>query len=693
MAVVTSVFSDLIPLQDWQAQKREDRERANRAAEDSIFTPEEARQYEILNYCSHLYDQGRKARQPYETFDMAWDLYMGNVWPNRWPSWRPKVTINKIRSLITFMQAVMTDQKPRWAVEPILPGSENAADLLRKLADRDWDENDLQRKVAIFNLYGLIWGTGIMKVFYDPYADSGRGKHMTVPITPYRIYVNRTATCVEDAEFIIHIDDKTMGWVRRNFPDRAAAVYTLRGVTATDEKDPLRRDYIREGDSQEVQRIVTAQNVDGNITGPMMAHPNAQYHDRDHEEVEVAEYWYTDDTLESYERPKWENGANVTEPVIGPDGRYELQTVGYETRTSTIDGQPFIYPVKAPRQKPVMVTDWRWKFPNGRLTMTAGGRVLLRDIPNPFQISGFPFAMWKDYDVDAFWGHGETIALKDCQISLNKVASQVYNILEKTGNPSFKVQKGAGVNVATIKDKPGLIIPMDDIKAMEPLEKPPMPREFLELYNILRGAMSEVAGINDATMGKMSGENQSFAMIDSLQESGAAPLRLKVRNFESGLTRIGKLRVQLIQQFDRGQRPLREKIEYPDGTVQNANAVEAQFRQYTNNDLRGAVEFKIVPVSSLSTSPASAWAKWMDLYKSHLIDRRWWHEKNRIEGYRTELPRMEKQEAMDAEQAAIAKDKSKPGPAPKAPPSKTRRKRPPPPGAGQPTPGELSMIR
>lgn len=688
---MTAVSDGLVPLQEWQHRKRTEA-RQRQADESNLFSDDEQQQFDILNYCSKLYDQGRKARQPYETFDMAWDLYMGNVWPNRWPSWRPKVTINKIRAFITFMQSVMTDQKPRWAVEPLLPGSEGAADLLRKLCDRDWDENDLQRKISIFNLYGLIWGTGIMKVFYDPYADNGRGKHCTAPIVPYRIYVNRTATCIEDAEFIVHIDEKTMGWVRRNFPDRAAAVYTLRGVTSTDSKDPLRRDYIREGDSQETQRIVTAQNVDGNITGPMMSHVNSQYHDRDHEEVEIGEYWYRDDTIEPFERPKVENGQPVTEPIIGADGRYELQTAGFKTEISTIDGQPFVRPIKVAREKPVMETAWRWKFPNGRLTLTAAGRVLLRDIPNPFQIDGFPFAMWKDYDVDAFWGHGETIALKDCQISLNKVASQVYNILEKTGNPSFKVQKGAGVNLQSIKDKPGLIIPMDDIKALEPLEKPPMPREFLELYNILRGAMAEVAGLNDATMGRMSGDNQSFAMIDSLQESGAAPLRLKVRNFESGLTRIGKLRVQLIQQFDRGQRPLRDKGEYPKPFVQGSGQIEAQFREYTNNDLRGAVEFKIAPVSSLSTSPASVWAKWQELYKAHLIDRRWWHEKNRIEGYRTELPRMEKQEAMDAEEQAIAKDKSKPGPQPKSTPSRSRRKRPPP-GGDQPTRGELSMMR
>ena len=107
-----------------------------------------------------------------------------------------------------------------------------------------------------------------------------------------------------------------------------------------------------------------------------------------------------------------------------------------------------------------MESAWRLKFPNGRLVIIAGSTILLRDIPNPFQTDGFPYAMWKDYDVGTFWGQGEG-SLKDCQIGLNRIASEIYNILQKVGNPSYKVEKGAGVNVQSIKNKPGFIIPMD----------------------------------------------------------------------------------------------------------------------------------------------------------------------------------------------------------------------------------------
>ena len=688
--------SGLIPFQEWMSQQ-EDKARGQSDDDDDrpVLTEEEQQRFKIIRYCTNLYDQSRKAREPFETFDVAWDLFIGNVWPTRWPTWRAKITINKIRAFITFMQAVMTDNKPRLNVEALVPGSEEAADLLRKLVDRDWDENNMQQKVATFVLYGLIWGTGFLKITYDPYADGGRGKHVATPVVPYRIYTNRTATCIEDAEYIIQAEIQTMGWVRRNFPDKAEVVNRVRQTRTADRRE-RDRDYIREGDVNESQRIITAQNVNGNITGPQYSMPNPQYMEDDEDEVEVVEYWLRDDTLETYQRQKVVNGQPQVQPVLNAEGMYTFEPTGkMRIATSEIDGSMFASPVMKPKMAPVMETCWRAKYPNGRLVMIAGGRVLLRDIPAPFQIDGFPYAMWKDYDVGNFWGLGEPLGLKDCAIALNRVVSQVYDILEKTGNPSFIMKKGAGVNAQSIKNKPGSIIPMDEMDALKPLDKPAMPPQFFDLFKLLRESMAEISGVNDSVMGALPAANTAFATMDQLQESGAAPIRQKVRNLETGLTRVGKLRVQLIQQFDNGKRPLRERVETfnaapppsigADGEettpsiVEPASNVEVKFRSYSRADLQGAVEFGIVPISSLSTSPAGAWNRWMDMYQKHLIDRQWWHEKFRIEGWRTNLPRMSQQEAQDAAREAAAKQmsKAKPGPAPTRP-ARARRKPAPP---------------
>ena len=673
---VTATPKGLTLRSEIDSKKYDEARRSRNSEDEDELTQEEQERYKILRYCADLLDDARKAREPFETFDMCWDLFIGNVWTDRRPPWRANITINKIRAFITFMQAVMTDNKPRLQVEPQVEGSEDAADLLRKLLDRDWDENEMQNKLSLFVQQGLIWGTGFMKITYDPFANGGRGKHIATNIPPSHIYANKTARCIEDAEYIIHREEMTMGWVRRNFPQKAEFVNKIRGVRMNDRPE-REREHTQEGEHQPF-RIQSAMSINGNIVQPQVGITQNAYPRDDGDTVEVMEFWIRDDSLEPYERQVVEHGMGKTKPVI-KDGEYVMQVVGQKQVISEIDGELTYIPVRAPKMEPVMETAWRAKFPNGRLVVIAGGRVLLRDIPNPFQTDGFPFAMWKDYDVGTFWGQGEPLALKSCALAINKIASSVFEILEKTGNPSYKLKKDAGVNASTIKNKPGSIIVMDDIEGLKALDKPQPPQEYFELYKLVSDAMGEVSGVNEAMKGSMPAANTGFAAVDSLQESGSAPIRLKVRNMETGIARIGRLRIQLIQQFDQGQRPIRIQQNDDPNIVDPAQNVAVKFQKYTNADIQGQVEFGIVPISSLSTSPSSAWNKWLTLYDKKLVDRRWWHEHERLPGYKTELPRMEKTEEKQAMEQAAAKDKSKPGPAPKRPPGPAHRAKPAPP--------------
>ena len=56
----------------------------------------------------------------------------------------------------------------------------------------------------------------------------------------------------------------------------------------------------------------------------------------------------------------------------------------------------------------------------------------------------------------------------------------------------------------------------------------------------------------------------------------------------------------------------------------------------------------------------------MMLYDKHLIDEIWWHSKFRIEGWRSELPRMLAARKAEAAQEAALKSASKAKPGPSA---------------------------
>ena len=354
-----------------------------------------------------------------------------------------------------------------------------------------------------------------------------------------------------------------------------------------------------------------------------------------------------------------ENGERAFEPEV-IDGIVQMQVAGTKTITSEIDGTQIQALVREPKMKPVMTKGTRLKYPNGRLVQIAAGTVLLRDIPNPYQNDGFPWALWKDKDVGGIYGQGEPLHLQSCAIALMRIASHIYEILEKTCNPSWVVKRG-GVDPRSVENRMGTVIPADNVSDIKLLEKGQVPAEFFELYKLLKAAIAEMSGVNEAVQGQLPAANTAFATMDSLQESGSAMIRGKVRNFESGLSRFGQITIQQMQQFDNGDRPIRigaddinfEPDENGGEAVQPASTVSVKFKTYTNLDIQGQIEFKVVPISSLSTSPAAVASKWLKFYGVGLIvDKLYWHRHERLPGFKTEVPRMLKQDEQNAAKAA-----------------------------------------
>ncbi len=687
--------SKLTPYTEWESRKRDIAKGRGREEKREELNEDQAAELEIARFCMQLLRDGQEAREQYETFDDAWDMFIGNVWPARYPTWKARVTLNKIRSFLLFLQAIMTDQKPRVSVLPLFKGSDEAAHLLGKLMDRSWDETRMQMKIALAVLYGLIWGTGFLKITYDPLADNEVGRHEAHAIVPYRIYTNASATSIEDARFIIHVEDQTLGYVAEKFPDKYNVVRKFRNIRVDSERGST-RDLIREGTGQ--SRLPIENAVRTAINNVMQDNGQRGRNLDDNQLVEIAEFWFKDETTESYERQVVRNGKPQMTDAIDADGRAMVHITGWKEATSAVDGLPYMQPVYSVQKVPLMEPARRKVYPNGRVVIMAGP-VVLRDIPNPFECDGFPFAMWKNVDVGAFWGQGEALNLKDPAIALNRIVSQIFDILAKIGNPMLKYKKGSGLETRTLQNKPGSIIPLDEMEALQPLQVSPLQPGFFEYANMIEKVMGTIVNMPDVAMGGTAGGNTPFAVVDSLQEAAAAPTRQKVRNMEEMVTRSGNIRMKLIQQFDKGKRPLRERIDPvsptptygEDGELiyvpMPAAQTELKFTEYKNADIRGPMEFSVVPDSSLSVSPAGVRNLYMQLFDKHAIDQQALLEKLNID----DAPEIIKR--MMAAQAAAAAAKGKPGPKPK--PNSADAKHPPPgrPRTQAPSRGAVAGLR
>ena len=634
---------------------------------EAALSEEQRGQLEIARYCLQMLSEAKRAREPYDTFDDNWDVWNGNIWPAKYPSWKSRVYPNKIRAFIWFMTAVMTDQKPRVNVVPRSKLAEKAGKLLGKLVDRDWDEARAQYYIMLAVLYGLIFGTGYLKVIQNPHADAGRGAREWYAPVPYRVYLSPQATGIEDTDYVIHVEDRSLLWIAEHYPHAYERVRKYKGSRVSSTSDST-RDLLREGVGDARMPIEAAVRTATNVIMPddgRSAH-NAD----DYESVEVAEFWFRDPSEEPYQRQKHVDGVPQMADQIDDDGLPVQEIYGYATQLSPIDGQPYQHPLVRTKRVPVMEWAKRKKYPNHRLAIMAGPCVIT-DIPNPFQIDGFPFAMWKNQDVGAPLGTGEPIVLKDQNIAIARMISQVFDILEKMGNPSFKYKKGSGLETRSLKNKPGSLIPLDDMEALQQLKVETPSHDQLALVGTLKETMAETSGVHDAFTGQSPGGNTSYAAVDSLQEQSAAPVRLRLRNVEFMIARAGKIDLQLIQQFDKGHRPIREEVRHPwpteiegeDGEMvpapPPAEAVEQQFTEYKNEDLQGPIDFGVVPDSSLSVSPAGIKNLYIKLFELHVIDAQAVLEKFDIDDWREILKRVQQQQAL----AAAAK--GKPGPRPK----------------------------
>ena len=326
-----------VPKAAWDARKREEAKQKRTVEtrdEAEELTPEYAEKYKIIAYCRNLFEASKRTRKPYETYDRAWALFNGE-WPDRRATnpTRARITPNKIRSTVAFQHSIMTDTRPRFSIEPIVPGSEDAADLLRRLVDRDWDESDMQAKVSLWALYGLIYGYAFIKRTYDPYANGGRGKHNVDVIEPSRVWINDTAQGIEDAEHIIHIDKTTMGWIRRNVPEKARVIYNLRGGGMVSQSEDGYPDTSPKKAQKSYPTVLSAMKTQQQIIMPQPRGLPAEYED-DTDTVELAEFWVRDDSREAYEVQEVDRSGHLVFKPEMKDGEVVMQVVG-ERRSRT----------------------------------------------------------------------------------------------------------------------------------------------------------------------------------------------------------------------------------------------------------------------------------------------------------------------------------------------------------------------
>jgi hypothetical protein len=302
--------------------------------------------------------------------------------------------------------------------------------------------------------------------------------------------------------------------------------------------------------------------------------------------------------------------------------------------TPSTDGSTASWPATLPASMPTMdrnkmatlVELWdRQEDGRKHVTIMANG-VLLRDTESPFQHNRYPFVKFIDYVIPScFWGMGDIQQLESLQDFINKRRGQTQDILRLTANPPLIVDSDSGVNPKAITTRPGIMIFKSRGSDVRWLQPPQIPAALFEVQELDKKDFDAISGIFDVTQGRRPVGIEAASAITELQEAAQTRLRLKVRNMEVSLERIGEQVVSLVQQFYDEQRTIRlvgTNLNKPEFITINQPVIADDGSVKRINDVSvGEYDIEIGVGSTMPVNKTRRYSEMSEMYQLGIVDK------------------------------------------------------------------------
>jgi len=453
-----------------------------------------------------LFEFTRSSRQRFqEPWERQFRLWATDAWSGiSVPAWRSQPQVNLIKSTIETIVSTMTDQSPQIVATPRTDSKEDAdvSEVLTKILSDQWEKAEGSVELEAAIRDTMIYGTGFMKILWDKSED--RIFLQAVPVD--QIYWDPQARDEKSAFYCFHVYSESMNFIKANFPDKVGAV--------------------AEGSA-----------------GAMSSTKLGQF-DRD--------VW---GAKTEFNQARHGGTASIT------------SSFGRTTEVDADSGEDF----EIPLEDTVMIVEAWEKDPESgkiRMTIMANG-VVLKQKKNPLgsKIREFPFIRFVDEPITGqFYGHGECQALEPIQLWVNKLYQMMIDNVRIFGAGRYIADKNSGIEEDVMTGAPGEFLIVNDVNSIKPLDPPPFPPGVFELAQSHQRLFEQISGIFDVVQGEAPSGIEAASAIAAIQEAAQIKIRKKTRRMESGLRRLGKIMLLLIQQNMAEERVINLVLD--DGTLE-----------------------------------------------------------------------------------------------------------------------------
>ncbi len=427
-----------------------------------------------------------------EAWNRTWRLLNNQTWASTRAGWMPSSQASEVMPIIASIVAWMTDQRPYIEINPSADPHSPYYEILSKLAEdleqvlhSLWITKNFDSAVEQILWDALSYGTGFLKVVWDPAEDDGMGNVRMVRVDPWAMFPDPQATSSDnDMNFIIEARRISLDELDRRFPGSTAYVKST-GQDGVDVRDDVTTDR---------QRAPMAQ------TKPLPPAAGSAFGFANPRETAT-----TDAGVVLYEC--W-----VRENEISMDD----------------DGDEFNRDV------------WR-------VIVVAGNHVLMDEkAEDLWEYGKHPYVPYKVSDWGEFWGMSLVDHLAPMQIATNQLLATLMQNAMLIGNPVFLEDARAGISRTRIVSKAGQRLTKNAGSEAGWMNPPVMPSFMFELLKFTIAEMERIAGLSAITKGGMPSGRAAQTTHDQVKESSFVRVRLALRNLERTLREAGTICASLI---------------------------------------------------------------------------------------------------------------------------------------------------
>jgi hypothetical protein len=474
-------------------------------------------------------------------FEKHWYLNMAFYNGNQWVFWNngrldtpklPKhrllIVDNRILPVVQTRIAKKTKQRPIWTVTPNSPDDSDidAAKLGEVVMEDMWRRLSMFEKLNDVLMWADIAAAGFWKCYWDP-------------------------TAGEKAEFVLGPDGKPLT------DDNGR-------MMKTDEVPP---ELLQKFGAK--TKVIAQGEICIEVRSPFMILPDPLAQRLDDCE------WIIEETVQSEEYVKAHYNVEVegdTDTTEGPaDGR-TFPTYTESSGSSAYQGVK----VKEFWAKPSST------FPQGKYVVWVKNQKLHED-DNYY--NDLPYVMFTGVPSPGrFWPTSIVEQLRDPQIELNKIRSQILENAQRIGNPSLLKNKMANVEYSGV---PGEEVLYDDITQNSVpsfLQPPEMPAYVRELIDRNEASIREISGQHEVSSSQVPAGVTAASAINLLLEQDDTRLGPAIQDMENALSKAGQFILNMAAKYYTEERMLTRAGEEGDYDIQgfrgnmlkNNTAVEVQ---------------------------------------------------------------------------------------------------------------------